>query len=89
MISYTAQTPEKGKQMSKSFISLLKNAFSPLSEGDYRAYRQYVNPDRNSYDVSFASVESIVGEGDPSLSEGSCLGLKQQRMMRNAVYVHA
>ncbi len=75
--------------MSRTVLSIFKSAFSPLSDSDCKAYSQYVSPSRNAYDATANSVEAIVGEGDPSLSEGNCLSLKQQRMMRRAVYVHA
>lgn len=74
--------------MAKSFIDIIRSAFTPLSESDCRAYSQYVNPRKNVYDVGASSVESIVGEGDPSLSEGFCLSVKQQRIMRRSVHVH-
>lgn len=65
--------------MKRSFASICRSAFTALSDEDYVAYHRSLEP-RQYHGV--VSVESVVGEGNPSLAEGHVITVKQQRMLR-------
>jgi len=65
--------------MAKSLISICRSAFTALSAEDYEAYYRSLEPRQYHGEVS---VESVVGEGNPSLAQGNVITVKQQRMLR-------
>ena len=73
------QTTKRFSPMTRSFASICRSAFTALSDEDYAAYHRSLKP-RQYHGV--VSVESVVGEGNPSLADGNVITVKQQRMLR-------